>query len=756
MPKKSNPFKNLPLDSSDYFSKIKWKKTSSLLKNREGSVVFSLSQVEAPAHWSQLAIDICASKYFRKGPHGRVIEKSIGTLIRRVSSALVAQGVAQGYFSKADRKMRQYELERILLSQQASFNSPVWFNAGVWESYKIESTAEHYAWNFRKKKVELVTNAYQRPQCSACFIQSVDDSIEGIFELIKTEARLFKYGSGTGSNFSSLRSRYEELNTGGTSSGLISFLEVFDRGAGAIKSGGTTRRAAKMVVVDLDHPEIEDFVVWKMREENKAKMLIAAGVESGFEGEAYKTVSGQNSNNSVRVTDKFMQLVQKDPSTTALNWSLRERSSARKVLRKINGKGLWRKVAEAAWHCADPGVQFHDTINAWHTCPETAPILASNPCSEYMFIDDSACNLASINLAAFLNENGSFNLAEFLHVAQTMFLYQEILVDYSSYPTEKIALNAHHYRPLGLGFANLGSLLMRMGIAYDSDEGRAWAGALTALLTGQAYYTSTLMAEDKGAFSGFVKNKKSMLKVMKKHQSHLRKIDWEYLPTDLREHAEQLWSLVVTRGQKFGFRNAQASVVAPTGTIGFMMDCDTTGIEPDFSLVKVKKMVGGSEVTIVNQAVPVALKVLGYSEDVIAKIQEYILAQGQLDGCPDILPQHLPVFDCANSFAGGRSLSAESHLKMMAAVQPFISGAISKTVNLPSSASVEEIEEVYRQAWQLGLKAVAVYRDGSKFAQPLNLKVPASFLRCPECGHDTVLSSGCYRCPNCGTSVGCS
>lgn len=735
-------------------SLFSWKKRDCEIRNRKGEIFFSMKKVEAPEGWSQLAVDIAASKYFRKLGVPRIKhETSIKQLVQRVVGAIENAGLKQkGYFvNKNAAAVFANELKFILLSQRGAFNSPVWFNAGLWESYKIDSPSEHFAWDEKTKKVQTTHNAYVRPQCSACFIQSVEDSIEAIFDLAKTEAKLFKYGSGTGSNFSKIRSRYELTGAGGYSSGLLSFLEVLDKGAGAIKSGGTTRRAAKMVVVDIDHPEVLDFIDWKMREEQKAHLLISAGLSSDFEGEAYRTVSGQNANNSVRVSDEFMRAVENEKP-----WKLKARMTG-KTLRELPAGEVWQKISHAAWMCADPGVQFHSTINKWHTCPNSGDIHSSNPCSEYMFLDDSACNLASINLVKFLNEDGSFDFEGFIHTARTLFIAQEILVDYSSYPTAKIAQNAHDFRTLGLGFANLGSLLMRKGLAYDSDEGRAWAAALTAMLTGVAYLTSAEMARAKGAFSGFRKNKSSMLKVMGMHEKALKSIEWSYLPEGLDGAVKTLWKAVLYNGKKYGFRNAQATVVAPTGTIGLLMDCDTTGIEPDFSLVKSKKLAGGGEVQIVNQAVPQALQSLGYAPEKKQMILAYLEKNNTLQECSDLQSKDLAVFDCATAREGQRVLSPESHLKMMAAVQPFISGAISKTVNLPNSATREDISRIYISAWKLGIKAVAVYRDGSKQSQPLNTSMPSDFtMKCPDCGGDTVLTSGCYRCPNCGTTVGCS
>ncbi len=724
---------------------FKWKKTHSLIKTPTGETHFEMKNVESPEKWGQLAIDIAASKYFRKkGVPGKGYESSVKQLVNRVVTTLADSAIRQKYLSRSEAEKFAEELKYIIYDQRAAFNSPVWFNVGLHHVYKLKSPSRHWAWDSKKNKVVPVEDAYSRPQASACFIQKIDDSIEGIFELAKTEAKLFKYGSGSGTNFSSLRSKYEELGPGGTSSGLISFLDVLDRGAGAIKSGGTTRRAAKMVIVDIDHPEIEDFISWKKHEEDKAKILIAAGLSSDFEGPAYKTVSGQNANNSIRVTDQFMKAVEKD-----LEFSLRARVGG-KIFKNIKAKKLWDEIADSAWNCADPGVQFHDTINSWHTCPTAGEIRASNPCSEYMFLDDSACNLASLNLVRFWDAENGFDFAGYLHSIRLIFMAQEILVDEASYPTEKIAINSHDYRPLGIGFANLGSLLMRMGIAYDSDQGRWWASVLTGFLTGQAFLTSVEMAKHSDAFKGYRKNKTQMLKVIKKHLAAAKKI--KSAPVELIE----LWEDVLAQGSRFGFRNAQASVIAPTGTIGLMMDCDTTGIEPEFSLVKTKKLTGGGILKIVNSAIAESLRALDFSENQIQKINEKILQENSVINIQELNPEQKKVFSCA---IGDQALSAESHLQMMAAVQPFISGAISKTVNLPESATQVDISNVYTKAWKLGLKSVAIYRDGSKQSQPLNKntnEIPEGFKKCPECGGGTELHSGCYRCKNCGFSLGCA
>ncbi len=669
------------------------------------------SEVEFPDFWSETAIEITASKYFRKmGPKSdSPCESSLKELVNRVVKALGKSATQQKYFAtEKDLKNFLLEIKYIVYHQLGAFNSPVWFNVGLFESYKLKSIGEHWAYEFKSKKIKPIENAFERPQCSACFIQSVDDSIEGIFELARNEARLFKYGSGTGTNFSSLRSKYEDISAGGTSSGLISFLEVLDKGAGAIKSGGTTRRAAKMVLLDDNHPELIEFIDWKMEEEKKAQALIKAGYPSDYEGPAYKTVSGQNSNNSVRISNQFMLAVE-----TKSKWELKSHITG-KTLREFPAGEIWGRLVRAAWSCADPGVQFKDTINDWHTCPESDLIRASNPCSEYLFLDNSACNLASLNLIKFFNDLGEFEVEKFLHVSRVLFIAQEILVDYSSYPTEEIAKNSHDYRPLGLGFANLGSMLMRLGLSYDSEEGRAWASSLTALMTGQAYKASAEMAQVQGAFLGFKKNKKPMLKVMKKHQAATRQISYQFVPSNLKTQIDKIWKEVIQLGEKFGYRNAQATVIAPTGTIGLMMDCDTLGIEPDFALFKHKVLSGGGSLTLINQSLAPALKKLGYSEKEIRDLIKSINQNKSIDGL--VNPKHLQIFATAT---GNPRLRGESHILMMAAVQPFISGAISKTVNLPESATPEDISRIYKMAFDLGIKAVAIYRDNSKGSQPL-------------------------------------
>lgn len=724
---------------------FKWKFHDSKIVGASGQIYFEKKKVKAPETWSATAIDIAASKYFRKSVKA---EHSIEALVERVASGLKTAAVNSALF--ADKKAVAVfveEIKFILYSQKAAFNSPVWFNLGLKESYNLKSINERFAWDYKTRKVALVHDAYLRPQTSACFIQSIEDSLESIFDLVKSEAKLFKYGSGSGTNFSNLRSKDEFLSSGGTSSGLISFLEVFDKAAGAIKSGGTTRRAAKMVCLDLDHPEIFEFINWKFQEEKKAVALIRAGSSDELDGEAYKTVSGQNANNSVRVTDAFMKNL-----GLGKPWVLKGRAD-KKYKKTIQADELWDEICGAAWNCADPGVQFTDTINRFHTCSATDLIYASNPCSEYLFLNDSACNLASLNLAAFLDEDQNFNIVDFVHTLRMMFIAQECLVDHSSYPTEKIARNSHDFRPLGLGFANLGSFFMRRGISYDSAEARAWAGFISSLMTGVAYATSAEMAGVVGAFAGFTKNKKPMLTVLKKHQQALKKIDWQFIPPEFKILSEKCWSEALRIGSRCGFRNAQATVIAPTGTIGLVMDCDTTGIEPDFSLIKNKKLAGGGRLKIVNQSVPVALRKLGYSSEQIAKIIQQIATTGSVVNS-HIRTVHHSVFACAT---GELALSNEAHLAMMAAVQPFISGAISKTVNLPSSATQDDVSQTYKRAWTLGLKSIAIYRDGSKFVQPLSSQEykTSQYPHCVECGFETVLESGCYRCLNCGTTTAC-
>ncbi|MGE0615087.1 MAG: vitamin B12-dependent ribonucleotide reductase [Bacteriovoracia bacterium] len=795
-----------PLDQVEY------RKASSAIKDTDSKVVFEMKDVEVPAGWSQLAIDILVSKYFRKAgvPNAKgelSHETSVRQVVERLAHTIRHEGERRGYFDASAAQAFEDELSYMLIHQLGAFNSPVWFNLGLWHKYGIQGSGGNHAWSFDTQKVEQTKNAYEHPQCSACFIQSVDDDLMSMFDLLKNEARLFKYGSGTGTNFSKIRGKQELLSGGGTSSGLMSFLEVFDRGAGATKSGGTTRRAAKMVCLDMDHPEIEDFITWKSREERKVAALIAAGYSSDFNGDAYRTVAGQNSNNSVRVTDEFMRAVDQDK-----DWSTKMRTTG-EIANTYKARDLWNKVGEAAWACADPGLQFDTTINNWHTCLDTDRIFASNPCSEYMFLNDTACNLASLNLVKFLREDGSFDVEAYRHACRVFIVAQEILVDLSSYPTAQIAKNSHDYRPLGLGYANLGTLLMLKGIPYDSEEGRAWAGALTAIMCGHAYAVSSEEAAQMGAFPGYEKNRRSMLKVISQHRQASYQIDETKAPKDMVLAAREDWDQALALGEKHGYRNSQVTVLAPTGTIGLLMDCDTTGVEPDFALVKFKKLAGGGYFKIVNQSVPLALKNLGYSRPQIEDIIRYVLGTMSLEGvpfltretlkskgltdreidkiekslpstfelssafhrfaigdetlkrigiaaeifqkptfnflrwmglteaqireanevicgtmtvegAPHVKDQHLAVFDCANKCGakGQRYIAPMGHVKMMAATQPFLSGAISKTVNIPNESTVEDVKDIYYQSWKLGLKAIALYRDGCKLSQPLSTK----------------------------------
>lgn len=724
---------------------ITWKRFDCSIQDHLGKTYFSLKNVEAPESWSQTAVEIAASKYFRQAgvPTGKKRsggETSIRQMVGRVVDAIVDFALERKYL-RDSKQARIYgdELRALLYQQRASFNSPVWFNCGLWNSYKIKAEGLRFAWDFRHKKVVELDEVYQRPQVSACFIQGLGDDLESIFDLVKNEARIFKYGSGSGTNFSGLRSRYENLSGGGHSSGVLAFLEVFDRAAGSIKSGGITRRAAKMVILDVDHPEIRDFIDWKVREEKKAEALIAAGFGDHFESEAYRTVSGQNGNNSVRVSDAFMKAVEAD-----LKWSLRNRVNGEKVSERP-AREIWQQMAEAAWNCADPGVQFHDAINAWHTSPAAGEIRASNPCSEYMFLDDSACNLASLNLLKFLDEKGRFDVAAFRQAARILFFAQEVLVDLASYPTQKIAQNSHDYRPLGLGLAGLGSFLIQKGIPYASDEARAWAAAITALMTGVAYDLSAEMARQFGPFAGWKKNKTAMAKVMTKHRAALSKVDFAHVGEIPKDEVREIWDRVVQSAQSSGFRNAQATVIAPTGTIGLVMDSETTGIEPEYALVRRKNLAGGGALTLVSSSLKKTLENLDFPSEEIQKITGWANRQGTVKGCPFLNEDQQKIF------ATALEIDPEDHLKMMATVQPFVSGAISKTVNLPKDATAASIEKLYFQAWKEGLKSISIYRDYSKASQPLEAKAPI----CDECGSTTELSGSCFRCTNCGTVVGC-
>ncbi len=704
------------------FDAVTFERRDARITSPTGEVVFEMKGVEVPTEWSQLATDILASKYFRKlGVPGSGSETSLKQVLNRITATLRQQGLAVGVFaSSEDAEIFEGELTHLLLHQMGAFNSPVWFNCGLWHQYGIEGSGGSWFWNPQTQQIETTGNAYQYPQCSACFIQSVDDDLMGLFELMKTEARLFKYGSGTGTNFSRIRGKQEKLSGGGYSSGLLSFLEVLDRGAGATKSGGTTRRAAKMVCLDMDHPEIVDFIHWKRKEELKVQALIQAGYSGDFNGEAYQTVAGQNSNNSVRLNNRFMQAYLNDEP-----WQTTLRTTG-EVFETFQARDLMRQIAECAWACADPGVQFDDVINDWHTCPTGGRIRGSNPCSEFHFLDDTACNLASLNLLKFVQPDGQLDTQAFRQACRVFFTAQELLVDLASYPTSRIAQNSHDYRPLGLGYANLGALLMRWGLPYDSSHSYAVTGAITALMTGEAYRTSAVLAARLGAFSAYADNQHSMLAVIQQHQAALKDIQPEYCPKALLAEASTVWDEGLTLGQRYGYRNAQATVLAPTGTIGLLMDCDTTGIEPDFALIKWKKLSGGGTLKMVNHGVAQALRGLGYTDAQQQAIVAYVDQTGTVEGAPGLQEAHYAIFDCATaSGQGTRCIAPMAHIRMMAAAQPFLSGAISKTVNLPNSATVADIEQLYVTAWRLGLKGVALYRDGCKFSQPLSAQ-PAS------------------------------
>jgi ribonucleoside-diphosphate reductase alpha chain len=670
------------------FDLVEWEKRTALIGNEKGVTIFRQDDIEVPQNWSQTATNIVVSKYFHGKPNTPEREGSVRQLIARVVNTIVRWGEEGGYFTdNASRDAFRDELTHLLVEQKMAFNSPVWFNVGV----------------------------QPKPQCSACFINSVSDTMESIMGLTRTEGMLFKWGSGTGTNFSTLRGSKETLSGGGIASGPVSFMKGFDAFAGVIKSGGKTRRAAKMVILDITHPDIVEFIECKVKEEKKAHVLIANGYDSAIDGDAYSSIFFQNANHSVRVNDDFMRAFEGDRdfwTKTVLDGQSNEKLNAREVMYKI---------ADSTWHCGDPGMQFDTTINNWHTCKNTARINASNPCSEYMFLDDTACNLASLNLMKFVNSSGDFDVPAFKSAVDVTITAQEILVDFASYPTPKIEANSHEFRPLGLGYANLGALLMSMALPYDSDEGRDVAGAITALMCGEAYAQSARIAEKMGPFAGYALNREPMLDVIRMHRDSVRGIKPEHVQPELFMSAQDSWDDALALGEKHGYKNSQVTVLAPTGTIGFMMDCDTTGIEPDLACVKYKKLVGGGVIKIVNNTVPQALLKLGYTPEQASDIVSYIDKNGKVEGAPHFNPEHLPVFDCSLAPAGGgRSIAWTGHVKMMAAAQPFLSGAISKTINMPEDSTIEDISNAYVASWKLGLKAVAIYRDNSKRSQPLN------------------------------------
>ena len=818
-------------DNVSPFDLFEYDYRDSVIKNPNGEKVFEMTNVEVPKQWSQIATDILAQKYFRKagvpqadGSLGR--ETSVKQVAHRMANCWRVWGERYGYFATSnDAQVFYEELVYSILNQACVPNSPQWFNTGLHESYGITGGAQgHYYVDPTDKQLKRSTSAYERPQPHACFILSVSDDLVnegGIMDLWTREARIFKYGSGVGTNFSQIRGANEKLSGGGSSSGLMSFLKIGDRAAGAIKSGGTTRRAAKMVCLDLDHPEVLEFINWKVQEEDKVAALVAAGYDNGYEGEAYATVSGQNSNNSVRIPNSFFKALSENG-----DWELKARTDGR-VMKTVPAREVWEQIANAAWRCADPGTQYDTTINEWHTCPKGGRINASNPCSEYMFLDNTACNLASINLRQFFNESdNSFDVEGFEYTTRLWQTVLEVSILMAQFPSREVAQLSYDYRTTGLGFANLGSMLMVSGIPYDSEEARGIAGAITAIMTGIAYKTSAEMASFLGAFDKYEENKQDMLRVMRNHRAAAYDADAyvgieikpqgikaQYTPDYLLKAATKAWDDAVQLGEKYGYRNAQTTVIAPTGTIGLVMDCDTTGVEPDFALVKFKKLSGGGYFKIINQSVPQALKNLGYTqaqndaivnfavghasftnapfvndaallakgftqeevtklnnaaksafeigfifnrftlgdacltrlgfkeevfadwsfnllealgftEDQIDAANDYVCGTMTVEGAPDLDPAHLPVFDCANKNGkkGVRYIHAHGHIRMMAACQPFLSGAISKTINLPNEATVEEIADCYLMSWELGLKANALYRDGSKLSQPLSTK----------------------------------
>jgi ribonucleoside-diphosphate reductase alpha chain len=729
------------------YDDVQWERRTALITDNKGNTVFEQKDVEVPLDWSMTATNIVASKYLHGQMGSQDRETGVRQLVARVAETIRDWGMAGGYFATAlDAAIFHDELAHMLLTQKVAFNSPVWFNVGC-DRLEPDAVGQNWHWDPSTGGVVYAATGYSHPQCSACFINHVADSMEGIMDLARTEALLFKYGSGTGTNFSTLRSSKESVTGGGTASGPLSFMRGLDAFAGVIKSGGKTRRAAKMAILDVEHPDIIDFIECKSKEEAKAFTLIKAGYDgSGPDSEAYSSIFFQNANNSVRVSDEFMRAYETDGEFTT--YTVKEH----KPVKSYKARDIMKKIAEATWLCGDPGLQFDTTINKWHTSKNTARINASNPCSEYMFLDNSACTLASFNLMKFVTPAGSFDIAAYRYAISVVITAMEILVDNSGYPTESISRNSHEYRPLGLGYANLGALLMSMGLPYDSTAGRDLAAVLTAIMCGEAYLQSAVIAANcpaiasatpltasverqGGACPGFYVNREPFLDVIRMHRAEVNNIGKSRVSGEpfnvpqldaLIDASRECWDMALVYGERYGYRNSQTTVLAPTGTIGFMMDCDTTGIEPDLALVKYKKLVGGGMIKIVNNTVPAALFKLGYNNDQVNAIVSYIDATGTIEGAPGIKPEHLAVFDCSfKPSKGTRSIHYMGHIKMMAATQPFLSGAISKTVNLPHEATVEEVAEAYAESWRQGIKAVAIYRDGSKGTQPLNTSLDA-------------------------------
>ncbi|MDR3752227.1 MAG: vitamin B12-dependent ribonucleotide reductase [Terracidiphilus sp.] len=729
------------------YDELQWERRTAAITDTKGNTIFEQKDVEVPADWSMTATNIVASKYLHGQMNTPERETGVRQLVGRVAETVRDWGIAGGYFATpADAAIFHDELAHLLLTQKAAFNSPVWFNVGC-DRLEPEADGQNWHWDPVTGGVQYSATGYKNPQCSACFINAVEDSLDSILTLAKTEGMLFKWGSGTGTNLSSLRGSSELLSGGGQASGPLSFMRGFDAFAGVIKSGGKTRRAAKMVILNVDHPDIVEFIECKAKEEAKAHSLIKAGYDgSGPDSEAFSSIFFQNANNSVRVSDEFMRAYEADGDFTTYTVKGHQPVETRKA------REIMQKIAESTWLCGDPGMQFDDTINKWHTSKNTARINASNPCSEYMFLDNSACNLASLNLMRFVSPAGTFDIAAYRHAISVMTTAMEILVDNSGYPTEAISRNSHDYRPLGLGYANLGALLMSFGLPYDSEAGRDLAAAMTAIMCGQSYLQSAIIASQcppvasatpltasvehqGGACPGFYVNREPFLDVIRMHRAEVNNIGKSggsgepFMVPQLEallDSSRECWDMALLYGERYGYRNSQVTVLAPTGTIGFMMDCDTTGIEPDLALVKYKKLVGGGMIKIVNNTVPAALFKLGYSNDDVNAIVSYIDATGTIEGAPGIKPEHLSVFDCSfKPSKGTRSIHYMGHIKMMAAAQPFLSGAISKTVNLPHEATVEEVAEAYAESWRQGIKAVAIYRDGSKGTQPLNTSMDA-------------------------------
>ncbi|AQQ70246.1 Vitamin B12-dependent ribonucleotide reductase [Limihaloglobus sulfuriphilus] len=701
------------------FDQLEWETREASITGDKGEIIFEQKNIEAPTTWSQLATKIVVSKYFYGDNGTDEREFSVKQLIERVSRTIADRGLKDGYFaSKKDADVFYRELAWLCVNQYGAFNSPVWFNVGLKDVYGVAGSPHNFHWDNKENKAVPCPDSYSYPQSSACFIQSVEDTMEDIMRLANSEAMLFKHGSGTGTDLSTLRSSREKLSGGGTPSGPLSFMRVYDQIAGVVKSGGKTRRAAKMQSLMVTHPDIKEFIECKTLEEKKAWALIEQGYDGTFNGEAYNSVMFQNANLSIRVTDEFMEQVEKggDWQTIAVTDG--------KPVDTYKADELMDMICEGTRICGDPGLQYHTTINKWHTCPNSAPINASNPCSEYMFINDSACNLASLNLTKFRNPDGSFETDRFKKAVRIFIIAQDILVDNGSYPEARIAENSHKFRPLGLGYANLGCLAMSLALPYDSDEARALASAITSLMTGTAYSVSSEIAAAMGTFEEFDKNREPMLNVIEMHREKTHEISELLCAKELVSAAKDSWDQAYEDGVKYGYRNAQATVLAPTGTIGFMMDCDTTGIEPDIAIVKYKSLAGGGMLKLVNTTVPLALRRLGYNEQQIESICDTINKDDTIETSDVLKPEHLPVFDCAFKPKNGkRHIHWQAHIKMMAAAQPFLSGAISKTINMPNQSTREDIKDAYTESWKLGLKAVAIYRDGSKRTQPMNTSI---------------------------------